>query len=161
MKVGKMLLIKLVSNYFSGNSYWVLGPFSKKIWKSTNLRKLSFWTNFVTIVFRKMSANCRWMIGIFSFLAYNKLFINRIARAVPWNTKPSFFYPRTSQAQTVLQNLGPSISRYGPCIWLIISHYWPCYAGISLTHPPRGFCTEMCAQPQGFCTTENARGSGQ
>ena len=44
------------------------------------------------------------MFGIFSFLSSNKLFINRIARSV-------------------LQNLGLSISRYGPYIRLINSNY--------------------------------------
>ena len=49
------------------------------------------------------------MFGIFSFLPSNKLFINRIPRA----------------AQSVLQNLGLSISRYGPRIRLINSNYCP------------------------------------
>ena len=51
-----------------------------------------FWTSFVEqYFFRQLSANFRWMFGIFSFFLCNKLFINRIPRAVPWNTKPSFF----------------------------------------------------------------------
>ena len=42
--------------------------------------------NFREIV-RNLSVNFR---NIFDF-AINKLFIDRIARAVPWNTKPSLF----------------------------------------------------------------------
>ena len=39
------------------------------------------------IFFEELLVNVR----IFSFLPCYKLFINRIARALPWNTKPSFF----------------------------------------------------------------------
>ena len=35
------------------------------------------------------------------------------------------FYARTSQARSVLQNLGLSISQYGPCIRLINNKHWP------------------------------------
>ena len=49
-----------------------------------------FWTNFVkkiSEIVGKFSVNVRY---IFVF-AINKLFTNRIARAVQWNTKSSFF----------------------------------------------------------------------
>ena len=67
------------------------GEFSESfqtIWESTeNLGKM------ILDLLREniFSMNCRLMFRIFSFLPCNKLFINRIARAVPWNTKPSFF----------------------------------------------------------------------
>ena len=62
------------------------------------------------------------MFGIFSLLPSNKLFIDQIARAVPSNTKPSFFCAGTLQVRYVLQNLWLSNSRYGPCIRLISSN---------------------------------------
>ena len=83
-----------------------------------------FWTNFVKIIFRKIVGN---------FLVNSQnifVFASRFPRAVPWNTKSSFFYARAMQPRSVLQNLELSISRYGPYIWLINSNlllqklYW-------------------------------------
>ena len=50
--------------------------------KFENLQKTLgklFWTNFVKNSF---SENCQQIVGQFSFLPCNKIFINRIARAV-------------------------------------------------------------------------------
>ena len=59
--------------------------------KFENLQKTLgnwFWTNFMKNIFWE---NCQQIVGQFSFLLCNKIFINRITRAVPWNTKPSLF----------------------------------------------------------------------
>ena len=121
-------VVKL-GKYFSWNSWTIIfrefsvsfrTSFGKCEYQQKTLGKW-FWTNFVKRkVVGKFSVNFR---NIFVF-ANNKLFINRIARAVPWNTKPSFFtHFNTTQARCVLQNLGLSISLYGPCILLINSNF--------------------------------------
>ena len=81
MKLGKMFLIKLVSDYFSDNS--------RKIWQSTeNLRKMILDQFREKMIFRKIFGKFSVKVRYISFLPFNKLFINRIARAVPWNTEP-------------------------------------------------------------------------
>ena len=109
---------KTRERFFSENSRWVFGKFENQ---QKTLGK-SFWTNFVKKYFLgELSANCRSMFWIFSFLSSNKLFINRIARAVPWNTKPSYFTHGPHK-------LGPyfkTFSWYGPRIRLINSKVLP------------------------------------
>ena len=63
------------------------------------------------------------MLGTFSFLSYDKLFINRIASPYCEILSLGFFYAWTSQAWSILQSLRLSISQYGPCIRLINSKY--------------------------------------
>ena len=75
---------RLFFGEFSVSFRTILGKFENQ---QRSLGKW-FWTNFAK---NNFSENCRWVISRFSFLACNKLFINRIAHAVRWNTKPSFF----------------------------------------------------------------------
>ena len=84
MKLGKMFLIKLVSDYFSTNCRCVLGQFSENLEINRNPQENDFELIPSKILSRKIvgkfSVNVRC---IFVFLPSNKLFINRIARAVP------------------------------------------------------------------------------
>ena len=86
IKLGKMLSVKLVSDYFSENSRWVFWQFFENFGINRKPCENDFrpilWKN----IFWELSANCRLMFIIFSFLI---TIIDRIARAVPWKTKPS------------------------------------------------------------------------
>ena len=133
-----MLLDNRLVNYYSlENSWRVFGQYSENLKINKKPFGKWFWTNFVK---NNFSENWRQILGecsnddewgmtmpIFSFLPDSKLFINRIARAVPWNTKPSFFkhvFKLVFKARSVLQNLGLSISWYGTCIRLINGKNW-------------------------------------
>ena len=70
------------------------------------------------IFFLELSTNCWWMLEYCRFCLKINYLLTWIACAVPLISKP---YARTSQARSVLQNLGLSISRYGPHIRLINS----------------------------------------
>ena len=60
------------------------------------------------------------MFGIFSFLPFNNIFINRIVRAV---LSPRFSTHGPRKLGPVLQNFGLSISRHGSRIQFINSKY--------------------------------------
>ena len=71
--------------------------------------------------------NCRQILGEYSEKFRFCHLINYLLTGLllPYHELLSpRFYARTSQARSVLQNLGLSISRYGPCIRLINSKYY-------------------------------------
>ena len=75
IKLGKSN--KLVSDFLEISvSFWKFEKQQKTLENDFGLIREKYF-------FGELSANCRSMFGIFSFLAYNELFINRIARAVP------------------------------------------------------------------------------
>ena len=117
IKLGKMSLIKLSSDYFSENSRWIFGKYGNQ---QKTLGKW-FWSNFVKNVF---SENCRLMVGECSEYFRFCHVINYLLTGllVPYREILNPCFLRTDLASSaVLQNLGLSISRYGPHIRLMNS----------------------------------------
>ena len=91
----------------------------RKILKSTENFGNIILDDFAKNIFRKFLANSLWIFEIFLFLPYNRLFINWIVLAGTVKYfKALSFYARNSQAQSVLQDFGLSISHY--CILIAI-----------------------------------------
>ena len=87
MKLGKMLLIKLVS-YYLLDPRWVLGQFPENLKINGTPWENDFALISWTIVFRKLSANSRRMFRIFLLLPL----INYLLTGLfVLNTKPSLF----------------------------------------------------------------------
>ena len=123
IKLGKMLLIKLVNDYFSENSRWVFRQFSESFKINIKLWENDFWTNFVKNIFlencRKILVKC---LEYFRFCHIISYLLTGLLVLYHEILGPRF-YAHASQTQSVLQNLGLSISWYGPCIRLINSEY--------------------------------------